>query len=348
MAKDSIKSRLSEFLNIVSEVKQTTRCVWVDYAKVISICLVISYHVPPRNASFIADVVSMLRMPAFFLIAGYLFRIEKFTSLSHFVRHRSTQLLIPYMSFFVLFYILWLLVGRTVVGGDELSIPVWKPLMEFLLGSPSVIVAPYWFICCLYVTQLVYYILAKNISRKYLIAICLLMPYLNCLWNLTSLPWQVSSMVKYLSFYAFANIFKDQISNLGKTDWFNCVLFFFIALLCVYGRSISDNEWLRSTLYTLGGLLMLPLYVWFCKLLPEVSSLMVFSRFIGQNSIVILAIQNYIIGVLILVAKKFYDWPVLCNVTLSNIMVTISVLVLSVIPVVLINRYASFMIGRKN
>lgn len=328
--------------------EQTVRYEWVDYAKVLSICFVISYHVPPRDSSFFADVISMLRMPAFFLIAGYLFRTEKFTSLFNFIRHRGIQLLIPYTSFFILFYILWLVVGRDVVGSEELAIPIWKPLVQYILGTPSIVLAPYWFVCCLFVTQVVYYFLAKTISRNFLFVLCLLVPYLNCLFDLSPLPWQFAKTLNFLPFYGFANILKTQILRLNKGDFFYCFLAFSVALLCVYGRRVSDNEWICSTLYTLGGLLMLPLYIWFCKQIPKTSFLVDFSRFVGRNSIIILAVQNYMIGALILIANRFYEWPIFRSIALSNIVVTIGVLMCSLILVALINRYAPFMIGRKN
>lgn len=129
------------------------RYAWVDYAKFFSIFLVVSYHIPHRADGYVGELLSLLRMPAFFMIAGFLFNTNKFHSLSYFLKHRSIQLLIPYISFFTFFYISWLLFGRDWIGGNELDIPLWKPLMEFAYGTPVTIIAPYWFICCLFALQ---------------------------------------------------------------------------------------------------------------------------------------------------------------------------------------------------
>ena len=88
------------------------RYAWVDYAKFFSIFLVVSYHIPHRADGYVGELLSLLRMPAFFMIAGFLFNTNKFHSLSYFLKHRSIQLLIPYTSFFTFFYISWLLFGR--------------------------------------------------------------------------------------------------------------------------------------------------------------------------------------------------------------------------------------------
>ncbi|MEG2151037.1 MAG: acyltransferase family protein, partial [Bacteroidaceae bacterium] len=46
---------------------------WIDYAKFISIFLVISFHTPPHVTGYIGELIRQLRMPAFFLISGFLF-----------------------------------------------------------------------------------------------------------------------------------------------------------------------------------------------------------------------------------------------------------------------------------
>lgn len=110
------------------------------------------------------------------MIAGFLFNTNKFHSLSYFLKHRSIQLLIPYISFFTFFYISWLLFGRDWIGGNELDIPLWKPLMEFAYGTPVTIIAPYWFICCLFSMQIIYYLLIRQFPKPIVIIIVSICP----------------------------------------------------------------------------------------------------------------------------------------------------------------------------
>lgn len=53
------------------------RYAWVDYAKFFSIFLVVSYHIPHRADGYVGELLSLLRMPAFFMIAGFLFNMNK-------------------------------------------------------------------------------------------------------------------------------------------------------------------------------------------------------------------------------------------------------------------------------
>lgn len=325
---------------------QAVRYAWIDYAKVISICLVISYHIPPRADGFWADAIQMLRMPAFFLIAGYLFHIDKFTTLWSFIKHRSIQLLIPYASFFLLFYALWLSVGRMMVGGDELEISIWLPLREFVLGTPQIVVAPYWFICCLFVIQIVYYLCARHIPPRWLVVVVLLAPYIPCLYDFGSCPWQLGAAFSYLPFYALANICKSHIQRLSFRHLPLCLIALGAALACVYGYGKCSNLWVQSTLYTLGGLLMMPLYILLCKQIPDASPGNKLAAFIGRNTIIILALQNYIIGFILLLAEKYYEWPLLPSAFVTNVCVTMAVLLISIVPILIINRYLPFIIGR--
>ncbi|MCF0232438.1 MAG: acyltransferase family protein, partial [Enterococcus sp.] len=132
------------------------RLVWIDYAKVCSMVLVVFYHTPPQLGA-IDTVVGLMRLPAFFLVAGFLFKVEKFDNLWQLVLHRSKQLLVPYFFFFAVFYVIWLLFGRDMAGDTDVEI--YEPIIEFVTGRPQTICAPMWFVVCLFSIQIIYYIL---------------------------------------------------------------------------------------------------------------------------------------------------------------------------------------------
>lgn len=322
------------------------RHTWIDYAKLFSICLVISYHTPPRIGGYVGDVVQLLRMPAFFLIAGYLFKDGKFKGLTDFLRHRSRQLLVPYTSFFVLFYILWLSIGRQLVGGEELSIPLIQPFYEFLWGSPTVVVATYWFISCLFTMQIIWYILIRMFSRKILFGLILALPYTNCIFDLSGWPWQLQAALNYLPFYALANLMKERITTLHAKDWPWAIIALTGSLVCAYTKGLTDNPWLGTTFYIWGGLLILPAYILLCKAIVHLHPADKAAEFIGKNTIIILALQNYMIGFIVILANKAGYGIESEGNALTNIIITCGVLTLSAIPIQWINRYIPFIIGR--
>ena len=82
------------------------RKVWIDYAKFVSIFLVVLFHTNPNLDGYIFDFLKLLRMPAFFLIAGLLFDINKWNNFIDFFKHRFKRLIIPYFWFSLIFYVL--------------------------------------------------------------------------------------------------------------------------------------------------------------------------------------------------------------------------------------------------
>ena len=90
----------------------------------------------------------------------------------------------------------------------------------------------------------------------------------------------------------------------------------------------------------------MPSYIVLCKQIPDISPYNEFATFVGRNTIIILAVQNYIIGCILLLANKYFEWPLLSNTFINNASTTIIVLFIAFIPILLINRYLPFMIGR--
>lgn len=93
------------------------RQAWLDYVRFFSIFLVIVFHTPPRLPLLDNAVVLNLRVPVFFCISGFLYSIDRWSSFKQYALHRSKQIVVPYVTFFLIFYTLWLVVGRRL--GDH-------------------------------------------------------------------------------------------------------------------------------------------------------------------------------------------------------------------------------------
>jgi len=335
--------------------------VWIDYAKCFSITLVIAYHCLGWNNGYMGDLLQLLRMPAFFLIAGYLFRIEKFKSLWAFIKHRSIQLLIPFVSFFILFYILWISFGRSIIGGAELYIPIYMPIIELIKGTPLTVVATYWFISCLFSMQIIYYLLTKFLPKSLSIGFILASPFIYDLPFINQLPWNIPLALQYLPYYAFANIFKEYITNLGSSSLLKSAIPLVVTLV---GLTIIHQipSLLQAPLRTLLGLCVLPTYILIIKGLSKVinyrknsskfsSIVNAIAAYIGKNTIIILAVQNYIIGMInILGANTITQIESTEEYTITKFLLNITattVTIASSIPgIYLINKYIPWFIGR--
>ena len=107
--------------------------------------------------------LSFVPVPIFFFLSGFLYRESKYKSIRHLVRIRARTLLVPYFLFALLNAGIWLALHRSVLTQG------WKPVLLSLAGQviagrrtdedPYLI--PYWFILCLFLTELIYALLVK-------------------------------------------------------------------------------------------------------------------------------------------------------------------------------------------
>ena len=104
------------------------RKAWLDYMKFIAMFLVVVYHTPPRYDNAHEAALFNMGAPVFFFAAGYLFNIARQKNFFSFLAHRARQILVPYTTFFIIFYALWLVVGRRMAGPEEQAIGLYEPL----------------------------------------------------------------------------------------------------------------------------------------------------------------------------------------------------------------------------
>lgn len=330
----------------------TERENWIDYAKFFSIFLVVLFHTNPNLNGVIFDFLKLLRMPAFFLIAGFLFNIEKWNNFFIFLRHRFKRLLIPYFWFYILFYILWLIFGRNLVGNEELEINMLLPITEFFIGKPNIILAPYWFITCLFSIQIIFYFLRKIIHHDLLLLVlsfCLY--YVILFFNLTELPWCLDKAFAFLPFYSFANIFKKSIKQINHNNIILSFVLIVLTIILIYINNHTTNlsKYLNHTLYVLSGLCVMPAYILFCKYTDKKFGSSNFIKYIGENNIITLALQNYIIGFIKILGLFIFTTNLLTtNFYSINIIITLITIVISVLISIFINKYTPFVIGKTN
>ena len=334
--------------------KIPSREIWIDLAKFVSIFLVVLFHTNPHLDGYLFDILQVLRMPAFFLIAGLLFNIDKWTRFTDFFVHRFKRLLIPYFWFYLVFYILWLLVGRDMVGESELAISPFVPAKEFILGKPSVILGPYWFITCLFCMQLLFYLLKKYIKSSVLIIIISILGYLALMaLDIKDLPWCIDKALLYMPFYAYANILRSYTQTALPPTKIRIIMYLMssitIAILLLKDRFI-DSAYMHHILYIIAGFCVMPVYIEACKYLASkfgTRELQQLIRYIGDNNIITLALQNYIIGFIKIIGIATLGFNLLTtNHYTINVLIAFATISISMGVSFLINRYAPFIIGK--
>ncbi len=287
------------------------------------------------------DILQLLRMPAFFMISGLLFRMEKYPTLKYFIKHRSIQLLVPYFFFFLIFYILWLAGGRNWIGGNDMECSIWQPLFEFVYGTPYLIIAPYWFVCCLFSIQIIYYLSIKYLPRPLALLFFCVSPILCSFDAFQNLPWNISNAFLYIPLYAFANQYKDLIKGLSTKHILPASIMLVVALTGIYYMK-DYHPAVNNLLRTVYSVLIIPAYVFFIKAISYCIKTDKAAQFIGKNTIIILALQNYFIGT---VKLTFPSWVNEGSI-FTNIIMTVLNIAFCCIPIYFINKYTPFIVGR--
>lgn len=339
------------------------RKAWLDYVRFFSIFLVIVFHTPPRLPLFDDAVILNLRVPVFFCISGFLYNINKFSGFSHYLRHRSKQILVPYTTFFIVFYALWLLVGRRMVGTEEQAISVYRPLFEFVFGDPQVVLAPFWYIACLFTMQMLYYWIERLVPRRWVFAVCVLIALLVYVapwgWKFDAFGhtyrvmgfWNLGNAMLFLPFYALGNNCKGWLERLQFSGVSRSALLVALAVASMTLMvAVAPVEEYNPTLYRLirivAGMMVIPAYMCCAKWLARRYGQRRVIEFVVVSGTVYLGMQNYLIGIGRLLLEKFTHPGIMDEQVWLKFVLALAVMV-AIYPVAwLIDRYIPWFLGK--
>jgi fucose 4-O-acetylase-like acetyltransferase len=324
---------------------------WIDLAKFSAIFLVVLFHSPPSISGTVAGVLlSHLHVPAFFFLAGLLFHFEKYSSFTDFVKYRSKQLLIPYFCFFILFYLFWLLVGRRISSPEEMNLPIYTPVLEYVYGRPLLVCWPLWFIAALFSTQCLFYLFRK-LHRLVSVVILLLLPILPHLIDMSHAPWMLGEACEYLPLYGIAALYSKEFLRFmeKKNRFLIALLFLIIHFVCNFQLLEQQNEYVKIPFNLLCSFCaIIPFFV-LIKIAADRFGVHRTIKYIGTNTIIVLAFHTFVIRLIVIfsdhvlhLADTFWDDKYILKFAIA-IFATISML----IPIYIINRYFPFIIGRK-
>lgn len=329
------------------------RKAWLDNIKLIAMFLVVVYHTPPRYDNAHEAALFNMGAPVFFFAAGYLFNIAKQQNFLSFLRHRARQILVPYTTFFIIFYALWLLVGRRMAGPEEMEIGLLTPLRQFVEGTPDVVLGPFWFLAALFTMQVIYYPIRKFLSGCWPLVVALLLSL--SLLVMPDLPWfrlwNLDKAFLYMPIYALGNCCHPQIE---KFDFSKPVHSLLWVLLAVVGLSFLIVAPLRiapDVAYVLAPvavMLTLPLYTAVCRWLENCDVLCRVARVVAVTSITYLALQNYLIGVIKIVINKLMGAQVWDDNLLLKVAVALAVMAILYPIAIFIDRRMPWLLGKKS
>jgi acyltransferase len=204
------------------------RLYWIDTLKGIGIMLVVLAHYSLPIA--LDTYIFSFHMPLFFFISGFLFDFGKYAgSALTFVKGRFKSLIVPYFCFAVITCVFCFLL-------DELYTPEITSIKFFensiIHGISHILVAfgpaisynpPLWFLTCLFVTELLFYGLAKKYYGEpkklvFWLIITGVIGYLYPVYVPFRIPWNVDVALAAIVFYGAGNLFRQLTESESESE----------------------------------------------------------------------------------------------------------------------------------
>ncbi len=191
---------------------------WIDALKGIGIILVVFAH---HSLPIALDTyIFSFHMPLFFFISGFLFDFEKYAeSAANFVKGRFRSLIVSYFCFALLTCLFYFLLdtgfqpGVTNIDFFKNSASYGVYSIFYALGPLVSYNPPLWFLTCLFVTELIFYLFAKKyyVEPKKLVlwlTIAGVIGYLYSVYVPFRLPWNADVALSAVVFYGAGNLFR--------------------------------------------------------------------------------------------------------------------------------------------
>ena len=324
---------------------------WLDYIKFIAMFMVVLYHSPSRYDT--AHEVALFNMgaPVFFFAAGYLFNIAKQKDFFTFLRHRMRRILVPYITFFVVFYALWLAVGRRMAGPEEMAIDPITPLWQFVQGTPDVVLGPFWFLAALFTMQFLYYPIRRFLSGYWPLVVALLVSL--SLLVMPDLPWMrywnLDKALLYMPIYAVGNCCRPLIGKFDFSTVSRSLLWILLAAAGLGFLIVAPLNIDRGIAYVLAPeavILVLPFYTAVCKWFEKHIGTSRVAQNVAITSITYLAMQNYLIGIIKMLVAKVAGPAFLDDNMILKVFTAVAVMALLYPIALLVERYIPWMLGK--
>lgn len=282
------------------------RIAWVDRTKGWGMILIMAGHgdIPFRLA------LSFVPVPVFFFFSGYLFHERKYGNFYQLVKARTRTLLIPYLLFAVANCGVWLLLHPAEHAQGWLAAlwPLTKQILAVRRDGEDPYLGPYWFILCLFVTQLAYYLVAKTGDllsgylawsslrwRTVIIALLTMGGFVYVRNGSHWLPWSLDVSLVAIAFYGAGHVAQlhARFDSLFERKWLiaPCLIGLLAGVMNTEtsARRVGMYEgfYNNPALYLLGAYSGLYLFLFLMRRVPDYKPV----QMIGQESLIFLVLH---------------------------------------------------------
>lgn len=282
--------------------RKSDRIHYLDIAKGIGIYLVVLGHV--THSEWLWYYIWQFHMPLFFFISGLLYTPKE--SFKAFLIKRTKSLYIPYVIFFLVTFAYWVLIERKYRGAE---IPISYELIGLPYGTYEgghlFFNGVIWFLPCLYVTEIIFYFIAKLKDRIGIFAgiICSFsIGQFFLLSGVDYLPFGLHTAFNAILFYGIGYLFKPIFIHLNNKNKKHQVLFLIgcLAIQLLYLGKYVSNIKVCTIPYSFLAFAGIGFYLILSNLLNKNRVI----EYFGRNSLVILGLHAPIMRAIIFGATK--------------------------------------------
>lgn len=296
------------------------RVLWLDIAKALGILVVLLVHTG-KSLGPVTFFGGMFYMPVFFILAGMTFRWKPEETFGSFVKKKARRLLLPYFGYNLFLFLFFFIKNDLLTG--QVQAASFFPLLGILYSrnclfpmntTPNIyfmqiLNAPTWFLTCMFVSYLVFWLLmrAAGGSRKkalYLNFGVLLAAVLLHYLCPVLLPWSLDYALYSVSFLLIGKIMADRelVESLYRKPWALILTAAAFAGLSWLNGSVNMSvaDYGRSMILylavgSLGSLLVMELSLFLEKYTKKFAEAL---GFLGRHTLPVLCLHLFVYSML--------------------------------------------------
>jgi fucose 4-O-acetylase-like acetyltransferase len=323
---------------------------WLDIARGISFLMIIYAHIDFKNKLLMAFFAPIF-LTTFFFVSGYLFNTKR--SFIETLEQRFRTLIIP-----------WFIYGLiNIFLSQIISFKQHVPLTAELIGMFKAVRAEnddFWFLPCLFVASVPFYIFIKYAPKKYLLPLSLIFLIINGVLVTDPIPWYIHLIAPAIFYMTLGYLFKQYETSFNFINSLNFLFILapiYILQVSLYyyvnwnGLSLKEVSF-TSTPYFVDGIVITITGLFVCiSTSKQLNIFKSFLIFIGSNSLLYFCLHGKAFSLLqkifSLAIPHFNDYAQSDFFRFAvGLIITIMTAIILIVPVMIINKFFPWSIGR--
>lgn len=282
---------------------QSIRKSYIDIIKGIAISFVVFGHI--SHHSFLRPFIHHSCLSGFFFVSGFLANHD--LDFKSFCIKKAKSLLIPYVFFYIITLLYWILIERHVRGE---GVSIWSQIVGLFYGTYGknmMFNGALWFLPSLFSLEIIFYLIQKIKSKiwKFLmITLIILMGIILIENKIFFLPFGIGDAFIFIFYFSLGFLLQTKKNIIENLDKKYLLLFLFLGFIF---QIIWINSYFQPFFFTKGcskdlvfGTLAI-IWISSSSLLLKKNKIL---EFLGKNSLVIFAFQEQTYRALIFIFSK--------------------------------------------